>query len=237
MQNNPKYTQLLQRMTRRILDGQYPPGTQIPSEHELMAEFQVGRNTARRVLEELQEMGMVRRSQGKRGIVTENRIVDRFGQTRRVTELLKENRQFSYSRVLFAGTQPIPARMADRFVLPADGEVVRLWRLRLADKTPLVLNDTYFDRDTFSFLLNNDLENQSLDAFISRTTGLNKGREERDLELTILSEQEAQHLACQPGDPAFLQTQWVWDQYGRPLYFNRSIYHPYLIKFTYTIDH
>lgn len=57
-------------MERRIRSGQLAPGSKAPSESDLIAEFRVSSTTARRCLDELERLRMVRRVQGKGTFVT-----------------------------------------------------------------------------------------------------------------------------------------------------------------------
>ena len=237
MKQNYKYYQVLQEMIRRISDKEYLPNTMIPSALELMHEFNIGRNTAQRVLHELENKGMVKCSQGRRGIVTDNVLVDHFGKDRRITEFIKGNRNISSSHIVSKGLVKGPAKAVDHLGLESSQLLLNIYRIRFAKKLPVIINNTYFDPNAFSFLLESNLENISLNEHIRFETGLTPGREERELEITILTEMEANLLGLEVGSPALLLTQWVWDQYGRPFFFNRSLYHPYLVKIAYTIDH
>jgi DNA-binding GntR family transcriptional regulator len=44
----PPYRQIAAIITRRILSGQYPPNTCIPTESELVETYEVARSTVRR---------------------------------------------------------------------------------------------------------------------------------------------------------------------------------------------
>jgi len=55
----PPYRQLAAIITERIKSGQYPRGSRLPSEADLMEEFEIGRNTARRAVAVLREQGVV----------------------------------------------------------------------------------------------------------------------------------------------------------------------------------
>lgn len=234
MQRNYKYNQIIQLLTRRIIDQEYPPGTNMPSEHELMAEHGISRNTARHVLNGLQEMGMIRRQRGKRGIVTNSKIIDNVAKSSRVSEILAENKRFSYSKVISISLVEAPAQAAEFLGLCPGNPVVRIYRQRLADHLPLVINDTYLNPSPFGFLLNSNLENLSLNNYIQRTVGIQAGAARRDLEIITLTETEAGLLGRQPGDPAFLQTQYLWDSQGAPFYFNWSIYRADMVKFSFS---
>ncbi len=55
----PPYLQIGEILAGRIADGSYRKGQRIPTESELMEEFEVGRNTARRAVGWLREQRLV----------------------------------------------------------------------------------------------------------------------------------------------------------------------------------
>lgn len=63
------YKTITDAVRRRIAEGEFPPGTQLPSEAELRAEYGVARNTLRRALADLEGEGLLVTMPG-RGRVT-----------------------------------------------------------------------------------------------------------------------------------------------------------------------
>jgi len=61
----PKYAQLVHTLQRRIESGDYPPGTLLPSEAQLIHEFSVSRPTVVAALRVLREQGWIESQQGK----------------------------------------------------------------------------------------------------------------------------------------------------------------------------
>jgi GntR family transcriptional regulator len=55
----PPFRQIAAIVRRRIESGQYPPDTRIPTESELMEEFEVARTTARRAVGVLRDEGLI----------------------------------------------------------------------------------------------------------------------------------------------------------------------------------
>ena len=53
------YRQLAEIIARRIKSGQYKPGQRIPTESELVEEFELARSTVRRAVGVLRESGLV----------------------------------------------------------------------------------------------------------------------------------------------------------------------------------
>ncbi|HET9896074.1 MAG TPA: winged helix-turn-helix domain-containing protein [Streptosporangiaceae bacterium] len=56
----PPYQQVGEILMARIQSGQLPKDERLPSEAELMAEFEIGRTTARRAVAWLRDEGLVR---------------------------------------------------------------------------------------------------------------------------------------------------------------------------------
>ena len=65
----PLHLSISEQLRDRILAGQYQPGQQLPSEHQLMSEFAVSRITARRAIANLTQQGLVSVWRGKGAFV------------------------------------------------------------------------------------------------------------------------------------------------------------------------
>jgi len=63
--------QVLERLQESILSGELGPGELLPSEHDLMSRFGVGRPAVREALQSLQTMGLITISHGERSRVNE----------------------------------------------------------------------------------------------------------------------------------------------------------------------
>src|SRR5216684_1929555 len=65
----PKYAQVIEELQRRIENGEYAPGSLLPSEHQLSAEFAIARPTVVRALRVLRDNGWIETQQGKGSFV------------------------------------------------------------------------------------------------------------------------------------------------------------------------
>jgi DNA-binding FadR family transcriptional regulator len=75
------YQEVLDRLIAAISSAEYPPGSQLPSERELMSRFEVGRPAIREAMLTLQQMGLVRISHGERARVvhpTADMLIERI---------------------------------------------------------------------------------------------------------------------------------------------------------------
>lgn len=76
--DQPIYSQLIQRLTEAIVSGVYAPGEKLPSVRELALEVGVNPNTVQRSLTELEREGLVfsQRTAGRFVTENENMIVN-----------------------------------------------------------------------------------------------------------------------------------------------------------------
>ena len=68
----PIYTQLVEKLEKRIVTGAYPPGTRLQSVRELASEAAVNPNTMQRALAELESTGLVYSQRTAGRFVTED---------------------------------------------------------------------------------------------------------------------------------------------------------------------
>jgi DNA-binding GntR family transcriptional regulator len=67
------YKTIADALRTRIVDGDYAPGTKLPSESALSTEYGVARNTLRRALEQLADEGLIAVLPGRGRIVTDGK--------------------------------------------------------------------------------------------------------------------------------------------------------------------
>lgn len=81
VQKRKLYHEVLDRLVSAISTAEFPPGSQLPSERELMAMIGVGRPSIREAMQSLQQMGLIKISHGERARVvnpTPDVIVDQI---------------------------------------------------------------------------------------------------------------------------------------------------------------
>lgn len=62
--SQPRYSLIAETLSRRIAKGTYPHGELLPTEKELMDEFDVSRHTVRAAMRELEHAGLISRRRG-----------------------------------------------------------------------------------------------------------------------------------------------------------------------------
>lgn len=75
--DRPIYTQLLEQIELKIISGEYPLGSKMPSVRDLASEAAVNPNTMQRALQELERNGLVITQRTAGRMVTQDEILVR----------------------------------------------------------------------------------------------------------------------------------------------------------------
>src|SRR6201996_4530849 len=134
VQREPKYWGL----KRHLLDllSSMPPGSPIPTERSLAAEFDVSRTTVRQALAELTVEGRLLRVQGKGTFAAEPKVAQRLQLSSYTEDMRAQGRQPG-SRLLEMSEEPADADLSRLLGIRASAKVLRLKRLRRAAGGPL----------------------------------------------------------------------------------------------------
>ncbi|MBB2908763.1 DNA-binding GntR family transcriptional regulator [Streptosporangium becharense] len=130
----PKYAQIVTAIRNKIADGTYPPGSQLPSETQLIREFAVSRPTVVRALQVLQLRGFIDREHGKGSYVKAAPPVAEDDFSRPARAVLDRAEAVQGGSVVEAGACPAPAHVAAALALP-EGTPVVMRRVLLSDGT------------------------------------------------------------------------------------------------------
>jgi DNA-binding GntR family transcriptional regulator len=155
LRKRPAYVQVADDLRAQILDDSLHDGDQLPSESDLMAEYDVSRIVVRNALEILRSEGLVQKQQGRGSFVrvsqpARRRVVGDFYSTR------PQSSPFAAS-VRAAGREPTwehqtrhtPASdgIAKRLQIKPGEAVVRTSYRFFADREPLKLSTSYEPHD------------------------------------------------------------------------------------------
>src|ERR1700739_1564411 len=108
----PKYAQVIAELRRRIESGEYPPGSLMPSEHQLSAEFAIARPTVVRALRVLRQEGWIETQQGKGSFVRGRPALAGLETARPGEEALNRDESREPGELIEAGMSTPPARVA-----------------------------------------------------------------------------------------------------------------------------
>src|SRR5579862_3933513 len=119
----PKYAQVIDELRRRIESGEYPPGSLLPSEHQLSDEFQIARPTVVRALRVLRQDGWIATQQGKGSFVRGRPALAGLESARTGEQALNRDER-EPGELAVVGIISPPARVAALLGRARDGEVL-----------------------------------------------------------------------------------------------------------------
>jgi DNA-binding GntR family transcriptional regulator len=125
----PKYAQIIKTLQGRIESGEYPPGSLLPSEHQLTAEFGTARPTVVRALRVLRQEGWIDTQQGKGSFVRGRPALAGVSTERRGKSELDRDEAGEAGELVAAGLAAAPARVAALLGVEPGTELARRRRL------------------------------------------------------------------------------------------------------------
>ena len=123
------YAQVIDELRRRIESGEYPPGSLLPSEHQLSEEFGMVRSTIVRALRLLRDDGWIETQQGKGSFVRGRPALAGLDAQRPGEDALNRDEADEAGDPVQTGAATPPARIASLLGLAGDAGVIVRRRL------------------------------------------------------------------------------------------------------------
>lgn len=222
----PYYLQLARILQRRIQDGVYKAGDQIPGETELCRTYDLARSTVRETLRALEQQQLLRLVPRRGAFVRDTRS-NRW--LLRVTQGFLESEAHSTdaeieTTVLRAGFGPLPARAAMALELPEGESGFFLERLRRVDGLPALHSTNWLPSDVGATLQGKPVLSgaASLNATL-REAGFHIFSARRELAAIGAAAETARRLDLPKGAPVLRIASVSRDASGRPFDYYESL--------------
>jgi len=225
-----KYEELRQELLAEMAGS--APHTPLPTEREISARHGVSRNTVRQALDALETSGSVYRVQGA-GTFVAPPVVSKSLALTSFSEDMRERDLVPASRLLAAETVRAGRQIAERLGIAPDAEVVRVSRLRLADGSPMCLENVHLPADRVPGLAREDLSG-SLYALLTERYGLQIRSAEQVVRAVDLDETESALLGVPVGVSGLRVQRVGLDRRDTPVEATTTLYRAdrYDIRFT-----
>ncbi|GAA3363547.1 MULTISPECIES: GntR family transcriptional regulator [Saccharopolyspora] len=227
-QREPKYWGLKQHLLDMLRS--LPPGSPIPTERALAAEFDVSRTTVRQALAELTVEGRLLRVQGKGTFAAKPKVAQRLQLSSYTEDMRAQGRQPA-SRLLEVVEEPADQELATLLGTRPGSAALRLRRLRLADGEPMAIETTHLPLSRFRGLTGRLESGGSLYRVLREHFGVELGHADETIETALASPEEAETLGADVGLPMLLLSRHSFDSAGEPVEWVRSIYRGDRYKF------
>ena len=213
----PRYRSIAAEIGRRIESRGYEPGSMLPSEAELAAEFNVTRMTVRQALAGLSARGLIERRHGHGTMVSPIHLQRQADQPNGLSAELVMRGVVAGSRVLrLDKIRPAADARADLWIGPR-GSAHRLRRLRYADGVLIGLQETLIPEKYAPSLGEVDFNTASLTSVLRDLHGLSATYADLTIESVGADRAIAAALDVEPGTPVLSSTRVSFLEDGRPL--------------------
>lgn len=208
----PKYKVIKQHIFQKIESGQWPEHSKVPSENELTAMFSVSRMTARRALQELNDDGVLIRTQGAGTFVASFKSQSSLLEIRNIAEEITE-RGHEYSATLVAlKTVYANEEVAINLNLDAGSQVYVSEILHLENGEPIQLEQRYVNPSLVPHYLAQNFTQITPHEYLSEVAPLTEAT--HDVEAILADSSICQLLAIDKNQPCLQVKRRTWSRIG-----------------------
>ena len=227
----PLYAQVEDVLVARISSGALPIGTQLPSEEELIREFEVSRTTIRTTIQNLVRQGLVEIRRGRGTFVASPRMVQELTELTGFVEDMRVLGRTPTACVLGREVAPAAPHVAEKLAVPAGAAVVQIRRVRLSDGVPLSFDETYLPEELGRKVMTDDLTKEPIFTLLEERYDTPLVEAEYILEAAVAEPVVAAALEVAVGSPIFLIERTSYTSGHRAVDYERLHYRGDYIRF------
>lgn len=228
----PFYSQISDRLSLAIRDGELPAGSRIPNELEICDRLGVSRPTVRQAIQSLVDEGLLVRRRGVGTQVVQARVNRPVELTSLQEDLIRGGHKPS-TRVLSTELIPADARTADQLNVPIGSQILRTRRVRSSNGIPMAILENFLPHE-FASISTSDLEQHGLYEIL-RSRGVTIKIANQTIGARSTRGDESELLDIPSGSPVITMDRVAYDHNGRAVEAGHHCYRPDLYSFTTTL--
>lgn len=218
----PMHRQISRILESRIINGLYPPGTQIPVEARLCEEFGVSRITMRQALAALVARGLLTRHRGRGTVVSEHiRPAGPLASTGYLEDVLL---LFAATRVVGRERGVVAAAddVATQLRVPVGMRVAVITRWRTLGDAPFCVSSTYLDPDLAAQITDEDLTRSTFIELLEQRAESHVSGAHQVFWATTADADVAARIGGAPGIPVLAMALTYYSMAGEPMAYTRT---------------
>ena len=216
----PIYLQLREVVRSKIEDGEYAPGTAIPSENTLAATYGINRLTVRSAIDALVSEGVLKRVQGK-GVYVVAQIERDLEVLGGFTQTMNEKNLETRKKILLKGQRRAGEKFAKLFDISEDDMLYYIKRLDYANEEPIAIQEIFIPYNLVPKMEGIDLSVFSMFE-IYKFYGINPVRALQTLDLVQLTQSDARLININKDQTVFLFGCTTYDEQDRVIEYSKS---------------
>ncbi len=217
----PKYVAIRRWLSAHIAAGDFARGEQLPSEHELMAQFGCSRVTVRQALDDLRRIGAIESQRGKGYFVSRLTAIHNLQRLQSFGEIMAPFGVETRSDVLDMMEKPANREVADALSLETGETVTRIERLRIAGDTIVSLDVSFFPVDIGRRLTTLDLAKEDVFVLLERQLDTELGFADLTIDVVPASDYQAALIGVKPKEQVLRIRRLTHDSTGRGIDYER----------------
>ncbi|WP_164667802.1 GntR family transcriptional regulator [Virgibacillus doumboii] len=221
--NKALYLQIKDVLVKRIQDGVWGEHSLIPTERELMKEFDVSRTTIRQAISILVQTGLLEKTQGRGTIVKPQKLVGSLGRLKGFAEEVVEKGQLPQSKLIRAEFRKRLFTEKSMLDVNEDESILLIERIRFADDKPIALERTCWPNEIGRILMQYDLNAaRYYEILENNNIYLHKASEE--IHAINATQDEADLLGIRPGEALLEMTRLSFGMNNHPIEYTKTKY-------------
>ena len=194
---NSKYLTIYNEILSKIENGLYPSNTKLPSENELMEQYNVSRDTIRKSLNLLEDSGHIHKIKGKGSLILD---INKFNfPVSGITSFkeLTQNMGVKSETIV----QELECVRPNKFLkaqldLNDEAEVWKVIRVRKIDGKRIILDKDFFNKE-FVPSLTEEICKDSIYEYIEKGLGLRISFAKKEITVQQCTEEDKKYLDCE----------------------------------------
>lgn len=224
VQDQPLYLKVENELRHKIATNEYPVNTKIPSEEELCEAYGVSRITVRRAIQDLVEVGLLRKRRGLGTFVeVPKNVVSPGERSGGFSAYMLDTGHHSPRKILGKQALIATAQLAERLHISEGDPVLNVRRLMLEDDVPVAIDSLYVAEERFPELLDKLVGDASFYSILERDYGVVLGGSDMLLDVSTARSDEAHILGCITGAPLFILRKVKLDAGGDPVHYSKTV--------------
>ena len=219
----PLHYQVREQISLAIADGRLAPGDLLPPEEDLAAQGSVSRTTIRQALAALVHEGLIERKRGKGSWVVEPRIDQQLIELTGFVEDMLSRGLEPEARVISMEVVEADVIVAEELRIPEGSEVMRIERVRSADRRPILFDVSYLPLEIGQRVIDEDLK-RPIFEILEGDLGVALSEADYHIRAVAAEEPIATHLGVVAGTPLLMIERTTCSRDGEPVDYEKLYY-------------
>lgn len=232
----PLYVQIKDTLRARILDGTYAPHSRMPSEHELCAMFDVSRITVRQALGDLQKEGLLFKLHGKGTFVSKPKAFQNVTSLQGFAEAMSSMGYEIVNQVRSFRTVKADRHLATKLNVPEGAPLVEIHRVRLLNREPVSLEQTWVPEALGKRLAAADLATRDIFLVLENDCGIPLGHADVSIDAILADDEIVDALHVEESSPVLRIERLTHDASGAPIDFEYLYFRGDAFQYRLRID-